>query len=77
MPTTPTTPTQKTFTDSTNVKQIRYSEESRIMQVTFTSGSTYQYFDVPPRTWEAALLASSIGGFISTNIKGKFKYSKV
>lgn len=69
--------TQKTFTDSTNVKQIRYSEEQKIMQVTFTSGTTYQYFDVSPRTWDAALQASSIGTFISNSIKGKYKYSKV
>lgn len=70
-------PTQKTYTDSTNVKQIRYSEENKIMQVTFTSGSTYQYYGVPAETWDAAVLADSIGGFINTNIKGKFKYAKV
>ena len=69
--------TQKTYSDSTNVKKIFYSYEQKIMQVTFTSGATYQYFDVPERTWEAAVNASSIGGFINTNIKGKFKYSKV
>lgn len=70
-------PTQKTFTDSTNVKQIRYSAENKIMQVTFTSGMTYQYYGVPEETWERAVLADSIGGFINANIKGKFKYAKV
>ncbi len=68
---------QKTFTDSTNVRKMQYAEQSRIMQVTFTSGMTYQYFDVPVGTWDAALLADSIGGFINANIKGKFKYAKV
>ena len=70
-------PQQKTYTDSTNVKQIRYSEDRKIMQVIFTSGATYQYFGVPEQVWDAAVLADSIGGFINANIKGKYKYSKV
>lgn len=56
---------------------MQYAEQSRIMQVTFTSGMTYQYFDVPVNVWDAALLADSIGGFINSNIKGKYKYAKV
>ena len=69
--------TQKTYTNSANVKQIRYSEDQKIMQVTFLHGSTYQYFDVPEGVWDAAVSAESIGGFINSHIKGKYKYSKV
>ena len=70
-------PTQKTYTDSTNVKQIRYSEETKTMQVTFTSGITYQYFGVPASVWDRAVMADSIGGFINSHIKNNYKYAKV
>lgn len=68
---------QKSFTNSTNVKEIKYSQERMIMQVTFTSGSTYQYFDVPTEVWDRALKAPSIGSFINSEIKGVYKYSQV
>ena len=34
---------------SSNILELGYDEESRILEVVFHSGNVYQYFDVPPK----------------------------
>jgi len=49
----------------------------RLLEVLFTNGSTYQYFDVPPQIHAELMQASSIGQYLNANIKGNFRYARV
>lgn len=62
---------------SSNIEAIGYDAGSETLQVEFKNGSTYQYFDVPERVFEELRDAGSVGAYLSSNIKGVFRFSRV
>lgn len=62
---------------SSNIEAIGYDVESETLQVEFKNGSTYQYFDVPERVFEQLRDADSVGAYLSSNVKGVFRFSRV
>lgn len=62
---------------SSNVEAIGYDGDSQTLQVEFKNGSTYQYFDVPERIFDELRDAGSIGAYLSSNIKGVYRFSRV
>jgi hypothetical protein len=65
---------QHTFKNSSQVKEIRYFETSFILEIDFTSGKSYEYFEVPPEVFDEAIKTESIGKIINSNVKNKFNY---
>jgi uncharacterized protein YdaL len=63
--------------NSSNVSEVGYDEGSRTLEVLFTNGSTYQYFDVPPQIHAELMRTGSIGQYLNANIKGNFRYARV
>ena len=63
--------------ESSNVESVGYDDGSSTLQVAFKKGGMYQYFDVPKGVFEALRDASSVGGYLASNIKGRYRYSKV
>jgi hypothetical protein len=62
---------------SSNISELGYDEDRRILEVLFHGGSVYQYFDVPPQIYNELRQASSVGQYINANIKGHFRYARV
>lgn len=62
---------------STNVESLGYDSASETLEVEFKNGTVYQYFDVPERVYEELRDASSVGGYLATQVKGVYRYSKV
>lgn len=62
---------------SSNIAEIGYDENQRILEVLFHSGTLYQYFEVPPHIFTELMQTSSIGQYVNTNIKGNFRYARV
>lgn len=62
---------------SSNIEAIGYDPDSETLQIEFKNGSTYQYFDVPEKVYEELRDAGSVGAYLSSNIKGAFRYSRV
>ena len=62
---------------SSNIAEIGYDEDRRILEILFHSGRCYQYFDVSPQLYRELRQASSIGQYINANIKGHFRYARV
>jgi len=67
----------RTSVTSSNVASVGYDYESSTLEIEFNNGSVYQYFDVNERVYEELLAASSVGGYLASNIKGIYRYSKV
>lgn len=61
---------------SSNINDIAYDPQSRVMSVTFRDGSTYQYLDVPIGVYERFIASDSKGGYFAGRIKGKFSAIK-
>ena len=61
--------------NSSNIESAGW--ENGTLQVRFKGGGTYLYSDVPERVWFAFRQSESAGTFLATQIKGKFKHSKL
>jgi hypothetical protein len=62
---------------SSNIAEVGYYHEQRVLEVLFHSGRLYQYFDVPEVVYNEMISASSVGGYLNANIKGMYRYARV
>ncbi len=63
---------------SSTVGSVGYDNESKILEIKFKSGSTYQYFDVPQSVYEGLMNAESHGKYFDINVKkAGYRYLKV
>ncbi len=58
---------------SSNIKAVGYDRETREMHVTFHSGATYVYEDVPPDTHAELMDAPSTGGYLNQVVVRQYK----
>ena len=56
---------------------VKYDDDSGELDITFTSGKTYRYLNVPPEVYDGLLDAESKGEFFNQNIKDDFVSSEV
>jgi hypothetical protein len=59
------------------VVSVGYDTVRQILELEFVDGDVYQYYDVPQTTHNALLNAPSIGQFVNTDVKGRFRYTKL
>ena len=62
---------------SSNIRSVGYDQPSAVLEVEFTSGDVYRYFDVPEHLYHELMSASSKGQFLNDNIKYGYRYQKV
>ncbi len=58
--------------DSSAIASVGYSPDREELEVEFTSGNVYQYFDVPREVYEDLLQARSKGRFFGSFIRGQY-----
>lgn len=63
--------------NSTNIRSIGYDSQLAVLEVEFTSGDVYQYFNVPEYLHQQFLNASSYGQFLNDSIRYNYRYQKV
>jgi hypothetical protein len=56
---------------------VEYNEEESALEITFTSGKTYRYRDVPLDIYIGLTDAESKGAFFNEQIKGAFEFVEV
>lgn len=62
---------------SNNLAEIGYDRELETLEVQFTHGGVYQYFNVPAFMYERLLTADSLGRFFNAEIKGHYPEAKL
>lgn len=62
---------------SSNVASVGYDLNTMTLEVEFTNGSVYQYFDVPETEYRNLLGASSVGTYLNQNIKTSYRYVQI
>ena len=67
----------RTSVNSSNIQSIGYDSQSSILEVEFTSGDIYQYFNVPDYLYQQFLGALSQGQFLNDYIRYNYRYQKV
>jgi len=62
---------------SSVVSKMSYFPKSKVLRITYVSGTIYDYKDVPEDVYEAMREAFSKGTFLNEHIKGNFDFEKV
>jgi hypothetical protein len=62
---------------SSNISSVGFDAATQTLEIEFTSGNIYQYFDVPVTVYEELMHAESKGKFLSTQIKGVYRYARL
>jgi hypothetical protein len=60
--------------NSSNVASVGYDQNTMTLEVEFTNGSVYQYFDVPEIEYRNLIGAESVGRYLNQNIKANYRY---
>ena len=68
---------QRISVNSSNIRSIGYDSQMAILEVEFTSGDIYQYFNVPEYLFQQFLHSSSHGEFLNDHIRYNYRYQKV
>jgi hypothetical protein len=58
---------------SSNISHHGYDATSKILAITFSSGTTYHYYNVPQEKIDALGKCKSVGSFFATDIRNAFK----
>ena len=62
---------------SGNLATVGYDAQSHMLEIEFTNGGTYQYFDVPQSAYDGLMTAPSHGKFFHAYIRNKYRYTKI
>jgi len=63
--------------DSSMIDSVRYSKETKELEVEFNSGKVYIYRNVPIEEYEGLMATGSKGQYMLGNIIDMYSYSQV
>ena len=64
---------ERRLINSRAIRSVAYDPELLILEIEFTNGGIYQYYRVPPATYEEFCTADSKGTFVNQSIKPHFE----
>lgn len=62
---------------SSRILKMSYIKSKKLLIITFNSGATYEYYDVPTEVTDGIIQADSLGKYFDKNIKGIYNYRRV
>jgi len=62
---------------SSVLQSVGYDPQSKILEVEFKTGGTYDYFNLSPRVFKRFIGSESLGHFFTKRIKGKYIELKI
>lgn len=62
---------------SSRILKMSYIKSKKLLTITFNSGATYEYHDVPTEVIDGITQADSLGKYFDKNIKGIYNYRRV
>ncbi|WP_165357304.1 KTSC domain-containing protein [Sphingosinicella sp. CPCC 101087] len=68
-------PLSTAFPDSSAVDRATYHPGPRVLDIWYSGGDRYSYFDVPEETYRQLRSASSVGEFVNREVKPRFRYA--
>ncbi len=68
---------QRHAVDSSAIAAVGYDAATGTLEVEFSHGAVYQYFDIPEDMYVELMQASSKGTYLYDHIRNAFLYSRV
>ncbi|NJL62591.1 MAG: KTSC domain-containing protein [Methylacidiphilales bacterium] len=63
--------------ESSMVQAVGYDEGLKTLEVVFSNGKTYKYFQVPQEIYEQLLVAESKGSYMRDAVIDCYQYRKI
>ncbi len=63
--------------NSTSVALVGYDPDAGILEVEFTGGSVYEYYQVPKPIFDGLVSAPSPGHYMATKVKDVYRYRRI
>ena len=60
--------------ESSAVDRVEYDDPSQRLDIWYSDGDRYSYLEVPREKYDALLTAESIGAFVNTEIKPRYRF---
>lgn len=57
---------------SSNIKAVGYDPSTNVLEVEFSSGTIYQYADVPAQVYKDLMEAESVGRYFAANVRNVY-----
>lgn len=67
----------RTLVRSSNVRSYGYDPQTRTIQVQFTDGKIYEYYNRAPSVWRDFQLSQSKGSFVQNKLTPAGNYKRV
>ena len=64
----------RTYISSSAISSVGYDNRSSTLEVEFSSGAVYDYFDVPRKVYRDLLKAPSKGSFVSRRVRDRYAF---
>jgi len=69
---------ERTPVRSSAMRSAGYNQEQRVLEIEFTNGDVYRYFDVPAEVYRGLLAAESHGRYFHQHVRGKtYRYRRI
>ncbi len=69
---------ERTPVRSSALRSVGYDEEQQTLEIEFTNGAVYRYFDVPPEVHRGLMAAESHGRYFHQHVRDKsYRYQKM
>jgi len=62
---------------SSAISSVGYDRKAKTLELEFSSGGVYDYYEVPPKVYAELMSAESKGRFISERIRGQYRSERV
>lgn len=62
---------------SSAISSVGYDPKGKVLELEFSSGGVYDYFEVPRKVYTALMSAESKGRFIAEEIRGRYRSERV
>lgn len=62
---------------SSSIAEIGYDSNTATLEIMFSDGRVYQYFEVPQAIYEDLMNAPSIGRYFHVHIRGNFRFARI
>ncbi len=63
--------------NAATIRSIGYDEATQTLEIEFTNGGVYQYYELPKEVYEQMMKSASLGRFFLFEVKGGYQYAKV
>lgn len=63
--------------ESSMMSSVGYDPQTGTLEIEFTSGAVYDYFDVPSEVHDELLVARSHGPYFDDNIREHYSFARV